>query len=126
MDWQSLCVARRKKQFDSIPSEWLIDPPPAQRLNVIDVPQECGLLTTRELEITETVDVELLLRKLSSAEWSSVEVTTAFYKRAIIAQQLVSAPLSCIHWIHNDFVLVDELSHGDFRISRFGASQRAR
>jgi amidase len=37
------------------------------------------------------VDVEVLLKKLSSAEWSAVEVTTAYYKRAIVAQQLASA-----------------------------------
>jgi len=65
----------------------------------MDVPRECGLLTPREMEITETVDVELMLRKLSSAEWSSVEVTTAFYKRAIIAQQLVCVLFDFVsHW----------------------------
>lgn len=55
----------------------------------MDVPAKCGLLTARELEITETVDVDVILRKLSAAEWSSVEVTTAFLKRATVAQQLV-------------------------------------
>ncbi|OBZ78579.1 Acetamidase [Grifola frondosa] len=54
------------------------------------VPITCGLLTTRELEITDTIDVEILLHKLRTAEWSSVDVTTAFYKRAIIAQQLTN------------------------------------
>jgi amidase len=88
-DWQARCVARKKKQFDSIPPAWIINAPPDDLLNVLDVPRNCGLLTSRELLITETIDVEIMLRKLSSAEWSSVEVTTAFYKRAIIAQQLV-------------------------------------
>lgn len=57
----------------------------------MDVPISCGLLSPREVEITETTDVGILLEKLASAEWSSVEVTTAFYKRAIIAHQLVRA-----------------------------------
>jgi len=43
-----------------------------------------------ELEITEIDDVSALLDKLAKGEWSSVEVTTAFYKRAIIAHQLVN------------------------------------
>lgn len=92
MDWQSRCVARRQLQVDSIPKKWLLaNPPSDDRLNVIDVPQECNLLTARELEITEagSINLALLLRKLASAEWSSLEVTTAFYKRAIIAHQLV-------------------------------------
>jgi len=87
--WQDLCAARKKKQYDSIPKEWLIQLPPDDQLNVMDVPSKCGLLTSRELDITETVDVDVILRKLSTAEWSSVEVTTAFLKRAIVAQQLV-------------------------------------
>lgn len=91
--WRELCAARKKKRHDSIPTEWLIRLPDDQ-LNVMDVPSKCGLLTARELEITETIDVDVILRKLSTAEWSSVEVTTAFLKRAIVAQQLV--PLSLV------------------------------
>ena len=53
------------------------------------IPEQCGLLTARELEITNTTDVDVLLNKLPTSAWSSVEVTTAFYKRAIIAHQLV-------------------------------------
>ena len=86
--WQDLCAARKKKQHDSIPPEWLIQLPPNDQLNVMDVPSKCGLLSPRELEITETVDIDIILRKLSTAEWSSLEVTTAFLKRAVVAQQL--------------------------------------
>lgn len=87
--WQDRCAARKKKQLDSIPPQWLIKLPPDSQLNVMDVPAQCGLLSARELEITETVDVDVILAKLASTEWSSVEVTTAFLKRAIIAHQLV-------------------------------------
>ena len=58
--------------------------------SVLDVPATCGLLTPRELKITETTNVDTILQNLRTTEWSSVEVTTAFYKRAIIAHQLVS------------------------------------
>ncbi|KAE9396678.1 general amidase [Gymnopus androsaceus JB14] len=88
-DWQARCAARKQTQLDSIPKEWLINVP-SNQMNVMNVPKECGLLSDRELDITETVDVEVLLSKLATGEWSSLEVTTAFYKRAIIAQQLTS------------------------------------
>ncbi|KAH9935683.1 general amidase [Fomitopsis serialis] len=88
--WQDLVADKRLRQQESIPKEWLISTPPDTALDVTVIPEECGLLTARELEITNTVDVGALLDKLASAEWSAVEVTTAFYKRAIVAHQLVN------------------------------------
>ena len=95
-DWKALCAERKQRQLDAIPKEWRIHPPPDSHRNVLDVPLACGLLTPRETLITETVDVDVLLAKLRTAEWSSVEVTTAFYKRALIAHQLVRPPLLTI------------------------------
>ncbi|KAI0089886.1 general amidase [Irpex rosettiformis] len=89
-DWKTICAERKKKQLDSMPPEWIIDPPKSPYGSVQHVPEECGLLTTRELEITNTTDVDILLNMLATGVWSSVEVTTAFYKRAIIAQQLTN------------------------------------
>lgn len=88
-NWEAVCSARKDAQFASIPRDWVIPLPPDTQTNVIDVPLHSGLLTAKELEITEVTDVLTLLNKLHLAEWSSVEVTTAFYKRAIIAQQVV-------------------------------------
>ncbi len=96
-DWESICAARKKNQTASIPLEWMIQLPPESCTNVIDVPSagsECGLLNIRELTITETTDIALILENLRTANWSSVEVTTAFYKRAIIAHQLVCRGLN--------------------------------
>jgi len=90
--WQDLCKARKRVQNESIPRDWLIDLPPNDVRDVRDVPRTCGLLSPRELEITETTDTDLLLLNLRTAVWSSVEVTVAFYKRAIVAQQLVIIP----------------------------------
>ena len=81
---------KRQRQAVSIPQDWLIETPPTSQLDVIPVPAKCGLLSPTELEITDTIDVGVLLRKMASGEWSAVEVTTAFYKRAIVAHQLVS------------------------------------
>lgn len=88
--WQELVADKLQRQKAAIPKEWLITPPPSDQLDVTDVPGSCGLLTLDELEITETEDVGVLLANLASGEWSSVDVTTAFYKRAIVAQQVVS------------------------------------
>ena len=90
LHWKDQVADKRARQKASIPKEWLISPVPEDRTNVMDVPRTCGLLTERELEITETTDVTELLGKLASAEYTAVEVTTAFYKRAIIAHQVVS------------------------------------
>jgi amidase len=88
-DWKEICLTRKAVQLASIPTEWVIQLPSKTQTNVMKVPRDCGLLTARELHITETTNVGILLNKLHSAEWSSVEVTTAFYKRSVIAQQMV-------------------------------------
>lgn len=93
--WQELVADKRKRQQESIPKDWFINVPPQDQLNVTDVPAQCGLLGDKELEITSESDVDVILAKLASGEWSSVEVTTAFYKRAIIAQQLVEILVHC-------------------------------
>ncbi|EIW65189.1 general amidase [Trametes versicolor FP-101664 SS1] len=89
-DWKTLCAERKQRQLDLIPKEWTITLPPDSQRNVLDVPRTCGLLSARELDITDTVNVAILLDNLRTGQWSSVEVTTAFYKRAIIAQQLTN------------------------------------
>ena len=94
MSWRVLVEDKKRRQAASIPKEWLVETPPESQLNVTSFPAECGLLSRRELEITNTTDVEVLLEKLASGQWSSVEVTTAFYKRAIVAHQLVVVYLS--------------------------------
>jgi amidase len=94
-NWEAVCSARKDAQIASIPRNWIIQLPPNTQTNVLDVPLHSDLLTPKELEITEVTDIQTLLDKLHSAEWSSVEVTTAFYKRAIIAHQLVR-PYHCI------------------------------
>lgn len=87
--WEQLVADKRRRQQEAIPKDWIISPPSADVLDVRKFPDSCGLLTDREVEITNTVDVQQLLDKLATAQWSAVEVTTAFYKRAVVAHQLV-------------------------------------
>lgn len=76
----------------SVPEEFLlpqsvIDNAPK---NVTAIPRECGLLTPKEIEITENHDAISLAEAIASRQLTSVEVVTAFAKRAIIAHQLTS------------------------------------
>lgn len=87
-DWRELVAEKKQRQEASVPKDWIVTVPPPDVLNVLAFPEECGLLSMKEIEITNT-NVDLLLQKLAAGTWSSVEVTTAFYKRAIIAHQLV-------------------------------------
>lgn len=63
----------------------IIENPPK---NVTGVPRECGLLTAREIEITEKYDAFALAQAIAAKQLTSVEVAIAFSKRAIIAHQL--------------------------------------
>ncbi|KAG2366573.1 general amidase [Suillus spraguei] len=87
--WTALVAEKKQRQLKSIPQEWLVTPPPSSTLDVTGFPESCGLLNTREIEITNT-SVDVLLNKIASAKWTAVEVTTAFSKRAIVAHQLVN------------------------------------
>ncbi len=92
-DWKARCAARKQLQWDCIPKDWIITPPREDELNVTDIPRSCGLLSPKDFEITDMDDIIQLLKNLADGTWSSVEVTTAFYKRAIIAHQLVESKI---------------------------------
>ncbi|KAH9012027.1 general amidase [Lactarius hengduanensis] len=88
--WQELAAEKKDRQAASIPKEWLIAPPSNDVLDVTDIPAKCGLLSARDLEITEVSSVADLLTKIATGTWSSFEVTTAFCKRAVIAHQVTN------------------------------------
>lgn len=86
--WETIAAERQKAVIDSIPSEWRL-PQKITASNVRHIPRECGLLTARQLEITEKTASELVV-DLAARKLTSVEVTTAFCARAAIAHQLVN------------------------------------
>ena len=94
--WETLVELKQKQIADDIPLEWrlpstLIEKYRKPGVNLIasDVLQNAGFLSPVELQITETQSATELARQLKTGELSSVAVTTAFSKRAAIAQQLV-------------------------------------
>jgi amidase len=74
--WKPKAIKKREAQLASIPKRWRL-------------PEPLGVLTEDELEITETTDATILLRKMASGALSAVQVASAFAKRAAIAQQLI-------------------------------------
>jgi amidase len=95
-DWQAVAKSKKDSVAAKIPKDWLL---PASltaqftetsTLNVLDVPQTCGLLTPAELSITQDHDATALVHLMTSGALSSLAVVTAFCKRAAIAQQCVS------------------------------------
>ncbi|KAH7089542.1 amidase signature domain-containing protein [Paraphoma chrysanthemicola] len=95
-NWQELAKSKRDAVAAKIPENWRLSPSLTSKytekstLNVLDVPRTCGILTSEELDITENYDATELVRLMSQGNLKSVDVVTAFCKRAAIAQQCVS------------------------------------
>lgn len=87
MYWEKTATEKRGRIAAAIPKEWRVDVSGAGD-SVMDFPAKSGLLSTRELEITNSSATDLVA-KMAAGDLSSVDVTTAFCKRAALAQQLV-------------------------------------
>ncbi|KAF7713053.1 Acetamidase [Penicillium ucsense] len=89
--WQELAADKQKRINDSIPQEWRITELPSGD-SVFDFPAKSGILSTRELEITEATASDLV-QQLAQGKLKAVEVTVAFCKRAALAHQLLNCCL---------------------------------
>jgi amidase len=92
--WEAQVRAKQVGAAAKIPGPWSLSAEythisETASINVLDVPRRCGLLTSKQLEITEKYDATSLLEKISRQELSAYEVTEAFCIRAAIAQQVV-------------------------------------
>lgn len=92
--WAVEAAAKKAAQSALIPSAWrlpstLLDTLP---LDVRPVVAACGLLTARQVTITEIDEASVILTRLRNGEYSAVEVAEAFCLRAAIAHQLVRTP----------------------------------
>lgn len=92
-DWHQLALSKRIATFSKIPKDWLLPIEKASQytetnpISVLDVPRTSGLLSHKELDITENYDAVELVASMIKGELSSVEVVKAFCKRAAIAHQ---------------------------------------
>lgn len=88
--WEAVCARKQAQRAAAIPKEWRIDATAYSELqNVLHVPESCGLLSAREVEITSQWDAVDLVEHIWRRKYTVVEVVVAFCKRAAIAQQLV-------------------------------------
>ncbi|KAH9222070.1 fatty-acid amide hydrolase [Leptodontidium sp. 2 PMI_412] len=90
--WEAEAEKSRKVRKESIQEQWLLPQgklPSPDRMNVLSVPKESGLLTQKELDISES-DATQLVKKMGAGDWSAEEVTVAFLKRATIGHQLLN------------------------------------
>lgn len=101
LTWQEIVAEKQRAAKKLVPSAWLLPDAIWQdltlplegnstRLIEKEIPRRSGLLTKRELEITEEYNAARLLTALAKGVFSSLEVTKAFCKRAAIAQQLTN------------------------------------
>lgn len=115
-DWRALVAAKRKQLDSQIPLEWrlsdgfLASVPADGHLIEADLVRQSGILADKELDITENYSAVDLLQRLSGGGFSSVDVTTAFCKRAAIAQQLVSYIfIPCLHTMRHQVLITIDL-----------------
>ncbi|KAK7932252.1 hypothetical protein PG985_002964 [Apiospora marii] len=99
--WEVVAKEHALEQLNNIPADWRLPQDKLDRLSgagtadegrliQLQAAKQSGLLSERELDITENHTARDLLPKLAARELTSVEVTVAFCKRAALAQQLTS------------------------------------
>jgi hypothetical protein len=88
--YQERAAEKRASQLALIPPEWRLSPVPLAESHPDALAYIRRILTPAELALTEQTDITVLLRRLSSAELSSLELTRAFAKRAALAHQLTT------------------------------------
>jgi amidase len=93
--WQEVAAQKKDLQSAQIPDKWKLKNVNFPRgSNVMGVPTTCGILTPEEIRITSDYDAVDIVQLIKNKTFSAEAVTTAFCKRAAIAQQLVRIPSS--------------------------------
>jgi hypothetical protein len=93
-------VSTKRAVLSPIPAAWTLpqavldEVARAETQSVLHIPASCGILSNREIDITEKHSASDLLRLMAKRELTSHAVTLALCKRAAIAQQLVKRPSS--------------------------------
>ncbi|RDW78003.1 hypothetical protein BP5796_05855 [Coleophoma crateriformis] len=90
-NWKDVGARKREARDKCIPDAWKLKTDHyVGRTNLLSVPSECGILTKDEIIITEDYDAVGLVDAIRAKVFSAEAVTTAFCKRAAIAQQLTN------------------------------------
>lgn len=93
LDWKAAVAEKRASLQALIPKSHLLPRELAdlasQSLLLPEDPRvlSCGILTRKDIEITDHEDAAVLVRGIGDGKYTSVEVVDAYCKRASIAQQ---------------------------------------
>jgi amidase len=90
LDYKKL-VAQELKRRDSTFPKWYFEVPaaPEDILDVTSLPEQTGLLSAKEIEITR-IDGCGIVEAIKNKKYTCVEVIEAFSKRALLAQKYVT------------------------------------
>ncbi|KAI0169006.1 amidase [Hypoxylon sp. FL1284] len=90
--WQELSAAKEVERNARIPEEWKLKAdmiPPEDAVDLRPFVDSCGILSPAELAITgDEYDATSLAAAIAAGKFTSVEVVTAFCKRAAVGHQL--------------------------------------
>lgn len=91
--WEEICKTKRAAREAAMPKDWrlLTSHSHGGRMNVMDVPTECGVLSSRELTITET-SARVLVRHMLSRKYSSYEVSS-WLPRLLMSARILNMTL---------------------------------
>jgi amidase len=89
LDYKTL-VAKELKRRDSTFPKWYFElhDAPEDVLNVTEIPEKSGILSSKDIEITHC-DGVAVVEAIKAKKYSCVEVIEAFSKRALLAQKYV-------------------------------------
>lgn len=87
--WQEVARRRQHEINSAIPEVYHVPAALLSGRKLIDLPESSGILNDRELKIT-SMTAAGLLKQIHNETYTSVEVATAFCKRASIVHQAVS------------------------------------
>lgn len=87
--WKPIARRKQAERASRIPKEWRLSSLPSPNtLDVRSVPRASGILSSKELDITENCDATSLAQAIRSGSLPAEQVAIAFCKRAAIAQQV--------------------------------------
>ncbi|KAE8168326.1 amidase [Aspergillus tamarii] len=90
MSWETVSKKAQADLLSSLPSKWRIDTEAfASETDVSQIPKTCGILSQRQIQITE-LTARQLARQIASRQLKALKVLEAFAARAAISHQLVN------------------------------------
>ncbi|PYI12048.1 amidase [Aspergillus sclerotiicarbonarius CBS 121057] len=92
LTWELQAQKAKDILQDSIPKQWLLPAhklPSADEKNVEDFPRQSGLLSEKELSITD-MSATSLVREMGAGRLTAEEVVVAFLKRSVLGHQLLN------------------------------------